>query len=106
MAYCCVLLCNINKKSSCQDGEFLSMSNKHLDIFHFPLAIYRKSLYFHILPLRNCFAILKDFALWLPSTLQRFSYIQKNRPDQSGLSYKYKCGRRDLNPHSEIRTRT
>lgn len=41
MAYCRVLLCNINKKSSCCNGGFLFISNKHLVTFHFPLAIYR-----------------------------------------------------------------
>ena len=40
MAYCRVLLCNINKKSSCCNGGFLFISNKHLVTFHFPLAIY------------------------------------------------------------------
>lgn len=40
MAHCRVLLCNINKKSSCQDGEFLSISDKYLVAFHFSLAIY------------------------------------------------------------------
>lgn len=43
MAHCRVLLCNINKKSSCQDSGFLSISNKYLVTFHFPLAIYQKS---------------------------------------------------------------
>lgn len=47
MAHCRVLLCNINKKSGCQDGGFLSISNKDLVTFHFSLAIYRP------LPLRN-----------------------------------------------------
>lgn len=42
MAYCRVLLCNLNKKSVRQDGNFLFISNKHLVTFHFPLAIYRK----------------------------------------------------------------
>ena len=42
MAHCRVLLCNINKKSSCQDSGFLSISNKYLVTFHFPLAIYPK----------------------------------------------------------------
>lgn len=48
MAYCRVLLCNINKKSSCCNGGFLFISNKHLVTFHFPLAIYLLyiSLYF------------------------------------------------------------
>ena len=41
MAYCRVLLCNINKKSSCCNGGFLFISNKHLVTFHFLLAIYR-----------------------------------------------------------------
>ena len=41
MAHCRVLLCNINKKSGCQDGGFLSISNKHLVTFHFSLAIYQ-----------------------------------------------------------------
>lgn len=40
MAHCRVLLCNINKKSGCQDGGFLSISNKDLVTFHFSLAIY------------------------------------------------------------------
>ena len=40
MAYCRVLLCNINKKSSCCNGGFLFISNKHLVTFHFLLAIY------------------------------------------------------------------
>lgn len=40
MAYCRVLLCNLNKKSVRQDGNFLFISNKHLVTFHFPLAIY------------------------------------------------------------------
>lgn len=43
MAHCRVLLCNINKKSGCQDGGFLSISNKDLVTFHFSLAIYRHS---------------------------------------------------------------
>ena len=42
MAHCRVLLCNINKKSGCQDGGFLSISNKDLVTFHFSLAIYHK----------------------------------------------------------------
>lgn len=46
MAHCRVLLCNINKKSGCQDGGFLSISNKDLVTFHFSLAIYRKVAYF------------------------------------------------------------
>ena len=40
MAYCRVLLCNINKKLSCCNGGFLFISNKHLVTFHFSLAIY------------------------------------------------------------------
>ena len=40
MAYCRVLLCNINKKSSCCNGGFLVISNKYLVTFHFLLAIY------------------------------------------------------------------
>lgn len=40
MAYCCVLLCNLNKKSASQGDNFLFISNKHLVTFHFPLAIY------------------------------------------------------------------
>ena len=40
MVNCRVLLCNINKKSSCCSGGFLVISNKHLVIFQFPLAIY------------------------------------------------------------------
>lgn len=42
MAYCRVLLCNINKKSSCCNGGFLVISNKYLVTFHFLLAIYLK----------------------------------------------------------------
>lgn len=49
MAHCRVLLCNINKKSGCQDGGFLSISNKDLVTFHFSLAIYQ----YHI----NCLFI-------------------------------------------------
>jgi len=41
MAYCRVLLCNINKKSSCCNGGFLVISNKYLVTFHFLLAIYQ-----------------------------------------------------------------
>ena len=40
MAHCRVLLCNLNKKSASQGGNFLFISNKHLVTFHFPLAIY------------------------------------------------------------------
>ena len=40
MAHCRDLLCNINKKSGCHDGGFLSISNKDLVTFHFSLAIY------------------------------------------------------------------
>lgn len=46
MAHCRVLLCNINKKSSCCNGGFLFISNKHLVTFHFPLAIYRQKTFF------------------------------------------------------------
>ena len=42
MAYCRVLLCNIDKKSSCCNGGFLVISNKYLVTFHFLLAIYHK----------------------------------------------------------------
>lgn len=45
MAHCRVLLCNINKKSGCQDGGFLSISNKDLVTFHFSLAIYHSLRY-------------------------------------------------------------
>lgn len=41
MAYCRVLLCNTNKKSSCCNGGFLVISNKYLVTFHFLLAIYQ-----------------------------------------------------------------
>lgn len=41
MAHCRVLLCNIDKKSSCYNGGFLVISNKYLVTFHFPLAIYQ-----------------------------------------------------------------
>lgn len=41
MAHCRVLLCNLNKKSASQGGNFLFISNKHLVTFHFPLAIYQ-----------------------------------------------------------------
>lgn len=51
MAYCRVLLCNINKKSSCCNGGFLFISNKHLVTFHFLLAIYRRYRKFYSLPL-------------------------------------------------------
>lgn len=44
MAHCRVLLCNLNKKSASQGGNFLFISNKHLVTFHFPLAIYREKL--------------------------------------------------------------
>ena len=40
MAHCRVLLCNINKKSDSQDSGFLSISNKDLVTFYFPLAIF------------------------------------------------------------------
>lgn len=50
MAHCRVLLCNINKKSGCQDGGFLSISNKDLVTFHFSLAIYQIFLIFFIFP--------------------------------------------------------
>ena len=33
MAHCCVLLCNLNKKSDSQDSGFLSISNKDLVTF-------------------------------------------------------------------------
>ena len=45
MAYCRVLLCNINKKLSCCNGGFLFISNKHLVTFHFSLAIYHFFLF-------------------------------------------------------------
>lgn len=44
MAHCRVLLCNINKKSDSQDSGFLSISNKDLVTFYFPLAIFLKFL--------------------------------------------------------------
>ena len=47
MAYCRVLLCNINKKLSCCNGGFLFISNKHLVTFHFSLAIYLFFLFLH-----------------------------------------------------------
>lgn len=46
MAHCRVLLCNLNKKSARQGGNFLFISNKHLVTFHFPLAIYQIMKYF------------------------------------------------------------
>ena len=46
-AYCRVLLCNINKKSSCYNGGFLVISNKYLVTFHFSLAIYHIDRLFH-----------------------------------------------------------
>ena len=55
MAYCRVLLCNINKKSSCCNGGFLFISNKHLVTFHFPLAIYQVFLFFCKLSFSNRF---------------------------------------------------
>lgn len=45
MAHCRVLLCNLNKKSASQGGNFLFISNKHLVTFHFPLAIYPNSIF-------------------------------------------------------------
>ena len=48
MVNCRVLLCNINKKSSCCSGGFLVISNKHLVIFQFPLAIYHFILHLYI----------------------------------------------------------
>lgn len=45
MAHCRVLLCNLNKKSASQGGNFLFISNKHLVTFHFPLAIYPFNLF-------------------------------------------------------------
>lgn len=46
MAHCRVLLCNINKKSDSQDSGFLSISNKDLVTFYFPLAIFQFFLFF------------------------------------------------------------
>lgn len=46
MAHCRVLLCNINKKSSCCNGGFLVISNKYLVTFHFLLAIYQFFMFF------------------------------------------------------------
>lgn len=45
MAHCRVLLCNINKKSDSQDSGFLSISNKDLVTFYFPLAIFHFFLF-------------------------------------------------------------
>lgn len=58
MAYCRVLLCNLNKKSVRQDDNFLFISNKHLVTFHFPLAIYRRFLFLNIKRLVNYFNLL------------------------------------------------
>ena len=78
MAYCRVLLCNINKKSSCCNGGFLFISNKHLVTFHFPLAIYHILRIFH-----------QKFNSKSPLGICGYSFLHLSTPYNFSKNYKH-----------------